>query len=203
MPQDTARCLLKAQAAGQTAWSLEQQYSIVDTYYLLQFIDCIRKGCQICNGGTLHPIHYMMQGHCLEFTLLCEQCRSGTEWSGSEKLQDGSYLVNRDVVRAWLVSGGHRGKYLKFTEAMRCGTYNATSFDKTTDLLIPIIREAEDKEYHDNIMAVNEMKEGSKWDLILNFQGPNEQQEQLQWQLLPLFVTTLEQIMERFYYNLQ
>ena len=42
---------------------------------------------------------------------------------------------------------------------MNCGQYNHNSYDKTVQLLQPIILEAEDKSYQENVDAVNGMKE--------------------------------------------
>jgi hypothetical protein len=43
---------------------------------------------------------------------------------------------------------------------LRCGSYNHDSFDKTIELLRPIILEAEDQGYKENIDAINAMQSG-------------------------------------------
>jgi hypothetical protein len=130
----------------------------VDTHQLLLLVGLIRDGCTEC-GGALYVAGSEMQGHCLGMVVKCAACSKSTIWNGSKQHQDKSFAVNRDIVRSWFVTGGERGKYQQFSKAMRCGTYNPTSFDQTVDLLIPIILEMEDKCYKENIDQVNETKE--------------------------------------------
>ena len=101
-----------------------------------------------------------MNGHCLELSYQCNKCGTSEIWNGSNQFPDQSFGVNRDMVRSWLTVGGERGKYFQFCEAMKIGTYNRSSFDRTVTLLIPIILEMEDKNYRLNIDSVNESDDG-------------------------------------------
>jgi hypothetical protein len=113
--------------------------------------------------SKLYVTQTTMTGHGLNLAMQCDQCKVAMEWNGSSVYPDGSLMINCDIVRAWYTIGGKRHQYFKFTELMNCGQYNHDSYDKTVQLLQPIILEAEDKDYQENVDAVNGMKE----DVIL------------------------------------
>ncbi len=121
-------------------------------------VKIVREKCEC--SGTWMVVGSCMEGHCLQFTLQCNNCGTCNLWNGSNQHPDHSFEVNRNIVRAWLSTGGERGKYFQFCEAMRCGVYNRTSFDQTVELLVPIILELEDQSYKLNIDSVNESKDG-------------------------------------------
>lgn len=141
-------------AAGTTAYSLDEQYSIVDTSKLLELVKLVGAGCRC--GSKLFVTTSSMTGHALKLAFQCGECATTTEWIGSKEYSDGSLEVNRDMVVAWEITGGERGHYFKFAETMRCGTYNATSYDQTVGLMRPVILEMEDKVLKNNIDAVNQ-----------------------------------------------
>jgi len=125
----------------------------------------MRDGCK-CSGKWI-VVHSEMKGHCLVLGYQCNKCGTSELWNGSNQFPDQSFAVNRDMVRSWLTIGGERGKYFQFCEAMKIGTYNRASFDRTITLLTPIILELEDKNYKLNIDSVN----GSDGECILGFDG--------------------------------
>jgi len=135
------------------------KYCILSVGSLFHFGETMRNGCSLCNG-RLYINNLSWNGHSMSVTLVCGKCSSADSWTSSSKLPDGSFEINRDVTIAWLLSGGERIKYEQFTETLRCGTYSRASWDNTIDLITPIILEAEDDMYKNNIQLVNQMKDG-------------------------------------------
>jgi hypothetical protein len=156
----------KVQASGssQTAYSFDEKYTIVEISTIFDLIERCRNGCTQCKG-QLFITKTSMVGHGMLVSFQCNQCSWAHEWCGSSSYSDGSLVVNRDVTRAWYITGGDRSHYFEFTEALKCGQYNRTSFDNTIELLQPIILEQEEKTYRENIDLVNTLKDG----VILGF----------------------------------
>jgi hypothetical protein len=96
-----------------------------------------------------------MEGHCIQLELTCDVCGVTQWWKGSAEYPDGSMMVNRDVTRAFFTCGGQPGFYQRVSNTLRCGVYNADSYDNTIALIIPFILEMEDETYAKNIEAVN------------------------------------------------
>lgn len=143
-------------ASSNNMWSLYPKYSVVDISCLLEFIVLVRSPCTNCNG-QFHVVELQMEGHCIKLKLDCGRCPNQCKiWSGSKQYPDQSYEVNRDFVAAYDSVGGDRSKYFTFTSELRCGTYNATSYDNTLKLLAPFIFEQEDNIYKQNINDCNQ-----------------------------------------------
>jgi hypothetical protein len=139
------------------------KYTVVDIGKLLELLQWFRSGCQCGQRqmvGKWNFVSQKMEGHGLVLAFQCNSCGLSKEWKSSYGYSDGSLEVNRDVVRAWMTTGGERGHYFKFSEAFRCGNYNPTSFDATVQLLRPIILEQEDEMYRTNIDAANKIDDG-------------------------------------------
>jgi hypothetical protein len=133
------------------------KYCITEIGKLLELFQWFRTGCQ-CKRQTIGKWNFVsqrMEGHGLVLDFQCSSCGIIKTWKSSSPYPDGSLEVNRDVARAWMTTGGERGHYFKFTEALRCGQYSPSSFDATVKLLRPIILEQEDHMYRVNINEVN------------------------------------------------
>jgi hypothetical protein len=86
-----------AKAASSTAYSLSQQYSLVDIAKLVELVEIVQCGCKHC-GKRLFLSSQSLIGHGLELALQCGNCARSVEWIGSHQYPDGSFQVNRDVV---------------------------------------------------------------------------------------------------------
>jgi hypothetical protein len=100
-------------------------------------------------------------GHCISIALQCGSCSHSDCWYGSKKYGDGSFEINRDVVRCWYTTGGEDAHYQHFATQLNAGKCNQTQFDSTADLIIPIIHQMEDKMYFTNIQTANTNKDGT------------------------------------------
>jgi hypothetical protein len=150
-----------ASSATLTSFSFDQQYAIVDISSLLEALVTIREPCTQCHKGAMIISDYRLQGHGLEISFQCAECLFEWKWTGSQQYPDGSLKVNRDMVVAWKVVGAERGKYFKFTEALRCGQYNRTSWDKTVELLQPIVHNMVMESYQEGVAFANEATDGA------------------------------------------
>ena len=65
------------------------------------------------------------------------------------------------MVTAWYITGGEDAHYQLFTKQLKAGVCSKPLYDRTVDLLIPIILEQEDKIYKDNIEKANEDASGT------------------------------------------
>ncbi len=131
-------------------------YCISNIAALFQLISSVRKGCSGC-GNPLMFNDFSMEGHAITIKMHCA-CGTTFNWCSSPSYSDGSLQVHRDITRAWFVTGGERGHYFKFSQAFNMGTYNASSFDSTIQLLRPIIWEMEDACYAENIALSNQQQ---------------------------------------------
>jgi hypothetical protein len=137
-----------------------QQYAIIDVSILFTLLLWWRSGCKRC-FGELYAVSSEWTGHCLSITLQCGACGHSDTWDGSKKYGDGSFQINRDVVRCWYTTGGEDGHYQDFTTQLKAGTYSRAQFDSTVNLIIPIIHQKEDKMYSTNIDQANQNGDGT------------------------------------------
>jgi hypothetical protein len=161
LPEAEQAALYQAKGATLTAYSFDMQYAIVDISTVLEAFVILQKGCQQCQQGKLYILEYWMEGHGLHVKFQCLECGYEWKWCGSQIYKDSSLKVNRDIVVAWKTTGNERGKYFQFTEAMRCGQYNDNSWDKTVQLLYPIVQDTVNKSYKKGVDYINQSKEGA------------------------------------------
>jgi hypothetical protein len=150
----------EALAKGSRDSSFYYQYSIIDVEELFTLMFWFRSGCKTCKG-ELYIVSSQWEGHCLSITLQCGDCGHSDTWFGSHKYEDGSFQINRDVVRCWYTTGGEDEHYQDFASQLKAGVCSRNLFDRTVDLLIPIILEKEDKMYLTNIQNANQQTAGT------------------------------------------
>ncbi len=153
--------MFTSSSAGTTAYSFDQQYTFVDIGLLLQAFVTIREPCDHCHKGMMLIADYGLEGHGLWVAFQCKECLYEWKWMGSQQYSDGSLKINREIVAAWKVTGCERGKYFKFTETLRCGQYNHTSWDKTAQLLQPIVFNMALKSYQEGVDYMNKSSEAT------------------------------------------
>lgn len=132
-------------------------YCVANIGLIFDLILSIRQGCATCGRASMQFNGFSMEGHTLCINMHCI-CGNIFSWNSSSQYPDGSFQVNRDICRAWFVTGGERGHYFKFTSAFNIGSYNHSSFDSTIQLLRPIIWQLEDDGYAKNIALCNQQK---------------------------------------------
>jgi hypothetical protein len=150
-----------ASSATSTAYSFDQQYAIVEISTLLEAFITLRKGCSHCGGRGLMVSEYKLEGHGIQVIFKCVDCLLEWKWLGTQRYKDGSLKVNRDIVVAWKTVGCDRGKYFKFTEALRCGQYNKTSWDGTLQILYSVVHNMALQSYKESVDYTNKMDVGS------------------------------------------
>ena len=159
LPEAEQAALYQARGATMTAYSFDPQYAIVDISTVLEAFIALKQNCKQCETGKLYIFDYRLEGHGLQVEFQCLECGWKWHWCGSQKYNDGSLRVNRDMVVAWKTTGTERGKYFQFTDAMRCGQYNHDSWDKTVQLLSPIVQTLAEKSYQKGVNYINQSGE--------------------------------------------
>jgi hypothetical protein len=150
-----------ASSATLTAYSFDQQYAIVEISSLLDAFTTLREPCVGCQQRGMMISNYSLEGHGIQVEFKCINCLHEWKWLGTQRHEDGSLKVNCDVVVAWKVVGCERGKYFKFTEALRCGQYNRTSWDKTVQMLYPVVHNMAVQSYKETVDYANKSSNGS------------------------------------------
>ncbi len=150
-----------ASSATQTAYSVDQQYAMVEISSLLDAFVTLREPCVGCQQRGMMVSNYNLEGHGIQVEFKCINCLYEWKWLGTQRYKDGSLKINRDVVVAWKAVGCERGKYFKFTQALRCGQYNRTSWDKTVQRLYPVIHNMAVQSYKETVDYANTLSTGS------------------------------------------
>jgi hypothetical protein len=111
-------------------------------------VDVIGKGCEC--GCKLSLFTHTNDGHCLVLKFQCQN-RHVLEWTGSEKLQDGTYLVNRND----LLSGEDTEHYIELCEIMDMGAVSQTDIHRWLHQIDHVITEETNTSMKQEIVEEN------------------------------------------------
>lgn len=100
-------------------------------------INIINKGCDNCND-KLQQHQMRMEGHCLIITLKCKNGHT-KQWSGSAKLKDNTYEINRRMVCSFETTGVDIERYTELCEVIEFGMVERDDAKKWLEKIMLII----------------------------------------------------------------
>jgi len=120
---------------------IKQMVVMLESLHLL--IEIINNKCKC--GEKLQISSEKMKGHVVILTLSCYKCNFSTKWQSSAKYPDGSFVINKDVVRAWLSTGGESyEKYSTFTKEWGIGKLCKSSYFQSQSQIANLVSDLSD-----------------------------------------------------------
>jgi hypothetical protein len=126
---------------------------------LFLLIGELNKRCECGGRWEADVLDSYDVGHAFVMVLRCDNdgCQQSKIWESSKRFSDGSYEVNRQIVAAWILSGGQgQDKYSEFFKTANSGCVGKTTYYRYQQPLSAYVHEEAQESFQQVVNEENQ-----------------------------------------------